>query len=137
MGGLMQLVAYGAQDCFLGRGSSYSTHWYNDYKKPDLFDRLYMNFDVDCDKENQNVEDFLSEIINECLKVETVELNLKIFKKIEKQQKYEKGRSINCEDKEWSADNKIANIKKREKKEKTRFANNNMKNQMRVQMRRR
>ena len=70
MGGLMQLIAYGAQDCFLGSGrgsSSYSTTWYSDYKKPVLFDRLYMNFDIECDKKNQNVEDFLSEIINECL----------------------------------------------------------------------
>ena len=58
-------------------------------------------------------------------------------KRLKKNREREKGRSINCEDKEWSADNKLANIKKREKKEKTRFANNHMKNQMRVQMRRR
>lgn len=133
----MQLVAYGAQDIYFGSGRGYSTTWYNDYKKPDLFNRLYMNFDIDCNKDFQDAEDFLSQIINECLKVETVELNTKIFKKIEKHQKYEKGKSINCEDKEWSAHDKLANIKKREKKEKTRFANNHMKNQMRVQMRRR
>jgi hypothetical protein len=135
MGGLMQLVAYGAQDCYLGRGYSYHIDYF--YPKPELGNRLYMNFDINLDK---NTEDkcVLTEMLNELVKIEKIAFDIKpILNKIQIKKEREKSKSINSEDKGVSAHNKIVTIRQREKKEKKIFANNNMRNQMKVQMRRR
>jgi hypothetical protein len=135
MGGLMQLVAYGAQDCFLGR--DYSYHIDYSYPKPELGNRLYMNFDINLDK---NTEDkcVLTEMLNKLVKIEKIAFDIKpILNKIQLKKEREKSKSINGEDKGVSAHNKLVTIRQREKKEKKIFANNHMRNQMKVQMRRR
>lgn len=131
----MQLVAYGAQDCFLGR--DYSYHIDYSYPKPELGNRLYMNFDINLDK---NTEDkcVLTEMLNKLVKIEKIAFDIKpILNKIQLKKEREKSKSINGEDKGVSAHNKLVTIRQREKKEKKIFANNHMRNQMKVQMRRR
>ncbi len=133
----MQLVAYGAQDCFLGGGRGYS--YYDDYyyPKPELGNRLYMNFDINLDKNTDN-KCVLTEMLNELVKIEKIAFDIKpILNKIQKQKEREISKSLNSEDKGVSAHNKLVTIRQREKKEKKIFANNHMRNQMKVQMRRR
>jgi len=138
MGGLMQLVAYGAQDLYLcGGGRGYSYHIDYSYPKPQLGNRLYMNFDINLDK---NTEDkcVLTEMLNELVKIEKIAFDIKpILNKIQLKKERDKSKSINHEDKGVSAHNKLVTIRQREKKEKKIFANNHMRNQMKVQMRRR
>ncbi len=143
MGGLLQLVAYGAQDCFLGYGGGrgYSYHIDYFYPKPQLGNRLYMNFDINLDKNTDN-KCVLTEMLNELVKIEKIAFDIKpILNKIqikkEREREREKSKSINGEDKGISAHNKLVTIRQREKKEKKIFANNHMRNQMKVQMRRR
>ncbi len=134
----MQLVAYGAQDLYLcggGRGYSY----YDDYSypKPELGNRLYMNFDINLDKDTNN-KCVLTEMLNELVKIEKIAFDIKpILNKIQKQKEREISKSLNGEDKGVIAHNKLVTIRQREKKEKKIFANNHMRNQMKVQMRRR
>ena len=131
----MQLVAYGAQDCFLGR--DYSYHIDYSYPKPELCNRLYMNFDINLDKNTDN-KCVLTEMLNELVKIEKISFDIKpILNKIQLKKERDKSKSINSEDKGVSAHNKLVTIRQREKKEKKIFANNNMRNQMKVQMRRR
>ncbi len=136
----MQLVAYGAQDIYLGGGGGsrvYSYHIDYSYPKPELGNRLYMNFDINLDK---NTEDkcVLTEMLNELVKIEKISFDIKpILNKIQLKKEREKSKSINGEDKGVSAHNKLVTIRQREKKEKKIFANNHMRNQMKVQMRRR
>jgi hypothetical protein len=134
----MQLVAYGAQDLYLcGGGRGYSYHIDYSYPKPQLGNRLYMNFDINLDK---NTEDkcVLTEMLNELVKIEKIAFDIKpILNKIQLKKERDKSKSINGEDKGVSAHNKLVTIRQREKKEKKIFANNNMRNQMKVQMRRR
>jgi hypothetical protein len=137
MGGLMQLVAYGAQDCYLGGGRGYSYHIDYSYPKPELGNRLYMNFDINLDKDTDN-KCVLTEMLNELVKIEKIAFDIKpILNKIQIKKEREKSKSINSEDKGISAHNKLVTIRQREKKEKKIFANNHMRNQMKVQMRRR
>jgi len=135
----MQLVAYGAQDCFLGYGGGrgYSYHIDYSYPKPQLGNRLYMNFDINLDKNTDN-KCVLTEMLNELVKIEKISFDIKpILNKIQLKKEREKSKSINSQDKEVSAHNKLVTIRQREKKEKKIFANNHMRNQMKLQMRRR
>jgi hypothetical protein len=135
----MQLVAYGAQDIYLcgGGGRGYSYHIDYSYPKPKIGNRLYMNFDINLDKDTDN-KYVLTEMLNELVKIEKIAFDIKpILNKIQLKKEREKSKSINGEDKGVSAHNKLVTIRQREKKEKKIFANNHMRNQMKVQMRRR
>ncbi len=135
----MQLVAYGAQDCFLGYGGGrvYSYHIDYSYPKPQLGNRLYMNFDINLDKNTDN-KCVLTEMLNELVKIEKIAFDIKpILNKIQLKKEREISKSLNGEDKGVIAHSKLVTIRQREKKEKKIFANNHMRNQMKVQMRRR